>query len=39
VFIFIEVPLDRFEMACCGFSSTRQYFTFLDWASSCGLRK
>jgi len=35
-YLFIEVPIDRFEMACQGFSSTGQYFTFLDWAFSCG---
>jgi hypothetical protein len=34
--LFIEVPIDRFEMACCGFSSTGQYFTFLDWVFCVG---
>jgi hypothetical protein len=35
-YTFIEVPLDRLEMACCGFTCTGQYFTFLDWAFSVG---
>ena len=33
-YLFIEVRIDRFEMACCGFTSTGQYYTLSDWAFS-----
>jgi len=36
MYTFIEIPLDRFEMACQGFTCTGQYFTFLSWADMFG---